>query len=62
MTGDTNTRKIHIDYLNHFQDEVEEKYQQYQINIFLVVHDMEFFFNGKTIDRNIMYLPDIFEA
>ena len=39
MTGDTNNIRIHIDDLNHVQDEGEIKYQEDQTNIVRVVHD-----------------------
>ena len=45
MTGDTNTRRINIDDLNHVQDEGEGKDQRYQITIVHVFHYKEVFFN-----------------
>ena len=37
--GDTNAKRIHIDYLNNVQNDVEGKYQEDQIIIIHVVHD-----------------------
>ena len=39
MTGETNVRRIHINNLNHVQDDGEEKEQENQINIVPVVHE-----------------------
>ena len=39
MTGDTNVRRIHINDLNHVQDEGEENQHENQINLVPVVHE-----------------------
>ena len=62
VTGDTNTRIIHIDGLNHVQYEGEGKYQEYHINIVHIMHDKRIFFNDETINRNIMHLSSLYEA
>ena len=62
MIGDTTTRRIHIYDLNHVQYEGEGKYQVSNINIIHVVHDKEMFFNDETFDRNLIHLPNLFEA
>ena len=62
ITGDNNTRRIHIYELNHIQNKLEEKHREDIINLFRVVHDKEMFFSDETIHRNIMNLTNFFEA
>ena len=62
VTGENNARRIHINDLNHVQDEGEGKYREDRINLVRVVHDKEMLFNDEKIDRNRMHLPSLFEA
>ena len=62
VTGDNNSRRIHIPNLRQVQDEREGKYQECQINLVHVVHDTEIFFNDEIINCNLLHLPRLSEV